>query len=384
MGHPLTGAAGRGIAALERVAHDRLAALDAADLLRDERVWAEDAPALACTNRYLGGEGPSAFGAGASRLITGTRPVHRAFEQDVAAWLGTPDALLFNSGYNANVGVVSALAERGDAVFSDALNHASLIDGVRLSRAERHVYPHVDVEALDRALGGCTAPGLKLVLTESVFSMDGDVAPLAELLDVCETHGAALLVDEAHAVGVLGEAGRGACDAAGVADRVAIRVGTCGKAIGGFGAFAACSSAVRRLLYHRARSFVFTTALPPSVVAANREGLRVVQAGEEQARLWSNIRYLAERLAARGWWSGTPQSAIFPVLVGENAATVALAKSLESQGYYVHAIRPPTVPAGTSRLRLTVTSDYDRSFIDGLVDALCAAADVLGVRAPHG
>lgn len=384
MGHPLTGASARGVAALEQVARDRLAALDAADLLREERVWAANAPALACTNRYLGGESPDAFGAGASRLITGTRPVHRAFEEDVATWLGTPDALLFNSGYNANVGVVSALAERGDAVFSDALNHASLIDGVRLSRAERHVYPHADVAALDRALRGCSATGLKLVLTESVFSMDGDVAPLVELLDVCEAHDAALLVDEAHAIGVLGDAGRGACDAAGIADRVAVRVGTCGKAIGGFGAFAACSSAVRRLLYHRARSFVFTTALPPSVVAANREGLRRVEAGDEQARLWSNIGYLAERLAAHGWWAGAPQSAIFPVLVGENAATVELAKALESRGFYVHAIRPPTVPAGTSRLRLTVTSDYDRSFIDGLVDALCAAANVLGVRPPHG
>lgn len=374
---PLTGPNAR----FERLLDTRLAALDAGGLRRVER--ADTRAAVACANTYI--DDPADFGAGASRLISGTRDAHRLFEAEVAAWQGTEAALLFNSGYNANVGLISALVTREDAVFSDALNHASIIDGVRLSRGERHVYAHGDASSLNKALTACTQPGLKLVVTESIFSMDGDLVPLADIAAVCAKHGAVLCVDEAHAIGVYGAAGQGAVDALELHEAVGIRVGTCGKAIGGFGAYVAGSKALREYLFNKARSFVFTTALPASVVEANRVGLRRIQQAAGQAKLWRNIEWVAERLAAAGWWAGKPESAIFPIMVGENEATVALANAIAERGFFVQAIRPPTVPAGTSRLRLTVSSAYDEAFITQLVDAIVAAAAALHIRPPtHG
>ncbi len=360
---------------LEQALAQRLAALDAGGLRRRERT--DRASAVACSNVYIAD--PAHFGASGSRLITGSHAAHRTFEADIAAWQGTQAALLFNSGYNANVGLLSALADRGDAVFSDALNHASIIDGVRLSRAERHIYPHSDVAALGRALGACDAPGLRVVMTESIFSMDGDLAPLADLVDVCQRHHAVLCLDEAHALGVLGEQGRGAAHAAGLADEIPVRVGTCGKAMSGFGAFVAGSSLLREFLYNRARSFVFTTALPTSVVEGNAAGLARVRDGVGQAQLWRNINAVAALLSTAGWWSGIPQGPIFPIMVGDNDDAMALAAAMDARGFFVQAIRPPTVPAGTSRLRLTVSSGYDDAFIAQLVGALVESAAALGI-----
>lgn len=343
---------------------------------------APQTPRIACSNLYLGDPGR---GAGASRLISGSRPAHRALERDLAAWLQTDDALLFNSGYHANVGAIPALAGPGDAIFSDALNHASIIDGVRLSRAERHIYPHANLRALDEALGACDAPGLKLLVTESVFSMDGDLAPLAELAALADRHGAVLYVDEAHAIGVLGPDGRGAAAALGV--DAPILVGTCGKAMAGFGAFVAGSPPLREFLYNRARSFVFTTALPTEVVAANRAGLDLVRDAPTRARLWRATHRIADGLHSAGWWHGPPHSAIFPLLVGEPEPTLALAAAILDRGFFVQAIRPPTVPEGTSRLRLTASADYDDASVDELLSAVVDSAAELGIpprRSSHG
>ena len=365
---------------LDELLDPRIEALRAAELLRAQRLTEDGGPRVACSNLYLGDRG---YGAGASRLISGTLTEHVAFEESVARWQRTPAALLFNSGTQANTGTLGALLTKEDAVFSDALNHASIIDGVRLGRSERHIFAHNDIDDLRARLRACDVSGLRLIVTEGVFSMDGDRAPLDELAQVAEDEGAVLMVDEAHAIGVLGPEGAGACAAAGVADRTAIRVGTCGKAMGGFGAFVAGSSLLRSFLFNRARSFVFSTALPPEVVRANAHGLAIVRAGDRQTRLWQNIDRLHDRLAAAGWASGEPQSAIFPIVVGSAASAVALARHVERAGFFVQAIRPPTVPTGTSRLRLTASADYDAAFIDDLVDAIVEGARALGIQPPE-
>ena len=361
---------------LDRILEARLAELDAKGLMRTQRVTEHGGPRVACSNLYLGDRG---YGAGASRLISGTQPAHVAFEETVAEWLGTESALLFNSGTQANIGTLSALLTPEDAVFSDALNHASLIDGIRLGRGQRHVFAHNDLDDLRKKLRACDAPGFRLIVTEGAFSMDGDRAPLEELVALAEAEGAELLVDEAHAVGVLGPEGAGACAASGVGDRVAIRVGTCGKAIGGFGAFVAGSAVLRQYLFNRARSFVFSKALPESVIAENAKGLAGVRAGELQAKLWENVRLLHRRLADAGWALPERQSAVFPIVVGSAESAVALAREVEAAGFFVQAIRPPTVPEGTSRLRLTASADYDAAFIDALVGAIAEGASKLGI-----
>jgi 8-amino-7-oxononanoate synthase len=361
---------------LEVVLGDRLRALEERGLRRRERVTHKDGPRVACSNLYLGDRG---YGAGASRLISGTSPAHVAFERTIAEWLGAEAALLFNSGTQANIGTLSALLTKDDAVFSDALNHASLIDGIRLGRAARHVFAHNDLDDLRAELRSCDAPGLRLIVTEGAFSMDGDRAPLAELVDLAQAEGAELMVDEAHAIGVLGDEGEGACAAAGIAEHVAIRVGTCGKAMGGFGAFVAGSRVLREYLFNSARSFVFSTALPPGVLEQNLRGLEAVRSADLRARLWRNVQHLHSRLAEAGWHLPDRESAVFPIVVGPADAAVALAAEVEAAGFFVQAIRPPTVPAGTSRLRLTASADYDEAFIDALVDAIAQGAAKLGI-----
>ncbi|MCB9532923.1 MAG: aminotransferase class I/II-fold pyridoxal phosphate-dependent enzyme [Myxococcales bacterium] len=371
----MTAAATHRIGVLDAAIAPRVAALAARDLLRDDATPPPDA-VVACSNLYLGDDG---IGAGASRLVSGTRAAHLDLERALAAWVGAPAALLFNSGYAANAGAIPALADRGDAVFSDALNHASIIDGVRLSRAERVIYPHADLAALDRALAACEAPGLKLVATESVFSMDGDVVPLADLVELCRRHSAALYVDEAHALGVCGRGGRGVAHALGLAADVDVLVGTLGKSFGAFGAFAATSNAVRRYLVSRARTFVFSTALPESVAEGALAALPLLIDGAAQARLWERIDRLCAGLERAGWWQGRAASAIIPLLAGTERDALAWSREVAARGYFVQAIRPPTVPPGTSRLRLTVSASYDDALVDGLVDALVESARALGI-----
>jgi 8-amino-7-oxononanoate synthase len=360
---------------------------DALDFLRDEleslelaglrRRQAEATPhdALSfCSNDYLGlartPSPPVASGAGASRLIAGEREEHRKAERAFAAFVDAEDALIFASGYAANVGTVSALAGPGDLILSDALNHASLIDGARLSRARVEVVPHRDVAAIDRALGG-RKEGRAWVLVESYYSMDADTPDLEALRRICDAHGAALVVDEAHALGTLGPDGRGLCVSARI--RPDVLVGTLGKAFGSQGAFVAGRSELREWLWNRARSFVFSTGLAPSAAAAATRALGTLR------ETHSLVRTLAHRAAQlRNGLVGAGVSPIgfghvVPIVVGSSARAVRLSALLAEQGVVVPAIRPPTVPVGTARVRLTVTAAHSEADIARAIDAIVAA-----------
>jgi 8-amino-7-oxononanoate synthase len=295
------------------------------------------------------------FGSGASRLIVGNLAPHRALETTIARWKGTESALLFNSGYHANVGMVSALLGPDDVAFSDELNHASLIDGCRLSKARVEVYRHCDLDDLRRKLA--TSGRRKLILTDSVFSMDGDRAPLAELVALARAHGALVAVDEAHAVGVLGEGGVGLCAGLGVD----LQMGTLGKALGGFGAYVAASAPLVELLAHRARSFVFTTALPVPVVAAAAAAIDWLTTDEGRTARASLARNV-ERMA-RG-------THIIPIQIGDARRTMEVCERLLDAGIFAQGIRPPTVPLGTSRLRISLMATHTDEHVAALTAAL--------------
>jgi glycine C-acetyltransferase len=303
-------------------------------------------------------------GSAASRLISGNTALYDELEEKIARLKNAETALVFNSGYQANAGMIPALAGAGDTVFSDALNHASLIDGCRLAHAETIVYPHCDLAFLEQALKKTPARGRKLIVTETIFSMDGDEAPLADLVDVAERHGAMVIVDEAHATGVYGPNGAGVAAQCGVAERIAIQMGTLGKALGGFGAYVACAKALRELLVNRCRSFIFTTALPPPVLAAASAAVDVLYA-EPQRRLalWHNVRALREGLRAVGFTIGASESPIMPILLGDAERCMAFSQRLLEKGVYVQGIRPPTVPEGTSRLRVTAMATHTHEHI---------------------
>jgi 8-amino-7-oxononanoate synthase len=319
-------------------------------------------------------------GAGAARLIAGDLPVHGALERRLAAFKGTAAALLFSSGYHANAGVVPALVDRADAVFSDRLNHASILDGSRLSLARTVRYPHCDVGTLARLLGE-TKARRKLVVTDAVFGMDGDAAPLADIAELCERHGAMLYVDEAHATGVLGPTGAGWAEAQGVGGRVDALMGTLGKALGSFGAFVAGSRLLTDWLTSRARTFVFTTALPPAACGAALAALDVVAAEpERRARLGALARRMREGLAALGFDVSRVVAPIFPVVLGEEALALEASRRLRERGWFARAIRPPTVPPGTSRLRVSLTAGHDSDQVDGFLAALREVLVELRVR----
>ncbi len=312
-------------------------------------------------------------GSGASRLISGSMRVHHDLEARLAAFKRSQAALLFTSGYHANLGVIGALVGPGDAVFSDALNHASLIDGCRLSRAVVQVYPHNDLAALGEQLA--TVPARRrLIVTDSIFSMDGDAAPLAALCALAERHDAMLMVDEAHATGVVGPRGAGLVDALGLQAAVTVQMGTLGKALGTFGAYVAGSRALIDLLVNRARTQVFTTALPPPIVAAAAAALTIVEREPERrtatrrnaARLRAGLRGLGYVVP------GEDDSHILPVMIGDAEATMALSAALLAAGAFAHGIRPPTVPDGTARLRVTVMATHTEADINAAIAAFAA------------
>ena len=336
-----------------------------------------------CSNDYLGLAGDprvraaaaqaaldAGGGAGASRLVAGDLAIHGELEAALAAFHGTAAALLFNSGYHANAGVPATLVGRDDAIFSDVLNHASIVDGALLSRADLQRYRHLDVDELEGLLARSWARR-KLVVTDAVFSMDGDAAPLRALADLCDRHGAMLYVDEAHAVGVLGPTGAGLAEAEGVKGRVDVEMGTLGKALGAFGAYVAGEARLRELLVSRARSFVFTTALPPAACGAALAALQVVR-GEpaRRARLQALVARMKAGLLARGFDVGAVVSPIFPVVLGSEARALQAASGLRRRGYFVRAIRPPTVPQGTSRLRVALSAGHTEPQLDGFLGAL--------------
>lgn len=329
---------------------------------------------LACHPRVVQGAVGAALregaGAGAARLVAGDLPVHHALEQRLARLKATEAALLFGSGYHANAGALGALVGGEDAVFSDALNHASIVDGCRLSRALTVRYPHRDVGALAGLLAG-TRARRKLVVTDAVFGMDGDAAPLAAIAELCDRHGAMLYVDEAHATGVLGATGGGWSEEQGVTDRVDVLMGTLGKALGSFGAFLAGSSTMTEWMTSRARTFVFTTALPPPACGAALAALDVLEAEpERRAHLRRLGGRMKEGLAALGHDMAGVVAPIFPIVLRDERVALAAARALRERGWFVRAIRPPTVPAGTSRLRVSLTAAHREEHVDGFLEAL--------------
>ncbi|HJK89924.1 MAG TPA: 8-amino-7-oxononanoate synthase [Polyangiaceae bacterium LLY-WYZ-15_(1-7)] len=368
----------------------RLEARRAAGLLRELRPLHGAGPRVRqagrdllnfCSNDYLGFasdprlldalRSAAGVGAPASRLITGHLEEHEATERLLASLVRLPEALLFTSGFAANLGTIPALVGPDDVVFSDALNHASLIDGCRLSRARVEVYPHGDLEALEQALRARRGAGNALIVSDAVFSMDGDVADVAALRGLADIHDAWLMVDEAHGLGVFGPQGAGVCAAAGVQPDVL--VGTLGKSFGASGAFVAGAPALRAWLINRARSFVFSTAYPAALLPVLRAAASLVEAADDRRR---RVLEHAERIRreARGLGYEVPEgeSPIIPVLVGSNERAIELGRALEERGVLVVGIRPPTVPRGTARLRITPMATHTDTDVDHLLEALAA------------
>lgn len=306
-----------------------------------------------------------------SRLLSGNDSRWEALEAQFAEFLGVEAALYFTSGYAANTGLLASILESGDLVFSDAANHASLIDGMRLSKAQKIVFPHSDLDYLENELRRDAGGGRKVIVVESVFSMEGDRAPLTDLLRLCERFDAFLIVDEAHATAVEGREGCGLVNEAGRSARVLATVHTCGKALASMGAFVAGSRALREFLINCARTFIFSTALPPYCAAQVGAAIQLArEADAQRAHLRALSRSLRERLAAGGFNAGRSESQIVPLILGSNAAAMRTASALAAAGFAVRAIRPPTVPAGTARLRFSLNAGLSMTDVDRLVHAL--------------
>ncbi len=304
-------------------------------------------------------------GSGASRLISGNMTLHEELENKISELKGTEAALVFNSGFQANTGILSTLVGEGDAIFSDALNHASVIDGCRLSRAKVVVYGHCDVDDLEQGLKDAPSIARKLIVTESLFSMDGDEAPLADIVSLAEKHGAMVMVDEAHATGIYEPNGSGLVAKLGLGDRVPIQMGTLGKALGGFGAYVAGSQALRELLINRCRSFIFTTALPPAVMAMAIAAIDLIKKEPQRRQaLRDNCQLLRAGLEAQGYSVRASRSQILPLMIGDATQCMKLSEDLLQRGVFAQGIRPPTVPPGTSRLRITLMATHRREHID--------------------
>ena len=319
-------------------------------------------------------------GAGASRLISGSMELHHELEDRLARLKHTEAALAFPTGYQANVGTLSALMEPGDTILSDALNHASIIDGCRLSHATTLVFRHNDMDHLAELLASCSAAGRRLIVTDSLFSMDGDIAPLAEMSRLALDYDAWLMVDEAHATGVFGPHGAGVVEELGLSSTVEIQMGTLGKALGGFGAYVAGSRHLIDWLVNRARSFVYTTALPPSVAATAIAALDIVaQEPERRHRLWNTTAFLADQLSKLGYKLGNSRSQILPLIIGDAGQTMTLAAALLERGIFAQGIRPPTVPAGTSRIRVTPMATHTTQDMQQAVRVFAAAGKEVGV-----
>jgi len=336
-----------------------------------------------CSNDYLGlanhpqlivalqqGAGKFGVGAGAAHLVSGHTQVHHQLEHELAEFVGKPAALLFSTGYMANLGVVQALAGKGDTVYADKLNHASLNDAMQLSRATVRRYRHNDVVQLAQLLEQ-TGSGRKLVITDAVFSMDGDQAPLPELLKLCDQHDAWLFVDDAHGFGVLGEQGRGSLAHFNIASPRIIYMATLGKAAGVFGAFVAAEKVVIETLINHAGSYVYTTATPPALSSALLASLRLIESGEDmRAHLQQLIASLRRGLRGLPWSLMPSTTAIQPLLVGDNLAALQLSSALRECGIWVAAIRPPTVPQGTARLRITLSAAHSATDVTRLIETL--------------
>ena len=375
-----------------------LAALDARGLRRQRRLLESPQSAHVvvdgraaigfCSNDYLGlaadprvvaaardAAQRCGVGAGASHLVLGHAAPHHELEATLARFVHLPRTLLFSTGYMANIGIVTALVGRADAVFADKLNHASLNDAALLSRADFRRYAHADLAALERLLAASKAPR-KLVVSDAVFSMDGDIAPVPQLLQLCEGYDAWLLLDDAHGFGVLGEAGRGVLSHFNVQSPRIVYLGTLGKAAGVSGAFIAGDGSVIEWLLQRARTYIFTTAAPPLLAVATLESLRLIELETwRREHLAALIMRLREGFAGLPWRLLPSATPIQPLIVGDNRAVMALSEALLQQGIWVPAIRPPTVPAGTARLRISLSAAHGIEDIDRLLHTLHSLAD---------
>jgi len=346
---------------------------------------------LLCSNNYLGlADHPRVreaaadaamrwgAGAGASRLVSGTMTLHRRLEERLAAFKRRESALLFGSGYLANTGTIAALARPSDVIFSDELNHASIIDGCRLSRADVFVYDHCDLEHLAWGISQAEGRGA-LIVTDSVFSMDGDVAPLAEIVELAQQFGLRTVVDEAHGTGTLGPDGRGALAEAGLEDQVDVVVGTLGKALGSYGAFVACDQQMARYLVNVARTFIFSTAPPPPAVAGALAALDLLQERPRRVqKLAANAGALRDTLQEVGFDVGESRTQILPLLVGDAELAMRICEAALARGVFAQAIRPPTVPPMTSRLRLAVMATHHEQELRDAARTLAAAARAVG------
>lgn len=369
---------------------DALEAIDTAGLRRKRRIVDSRKGTIEhvegrevvnfCSNDYLGladhptlieaavaGARRWGVGSGSSHLVCGHFAIHEKIEKRLARFVGCASALLFSSGYMVNSGVIPALVGRGDAIFADRLIHASLVDGALLSRADLHRYPHCDLAALEAALARSRAPR-KLIVTDSVFSMDGDIAPLAELLALAEHFDAWLMIDDAHGFGILGPQGRGACAAAGLASERIVYIGTLGKAAGVSGAFVAGSPRLTEWLLQKTRSYIFTTGSPPLLAEALLAAVDLIEAGDNRrAQLARHVAAVQTSLADRVLPSST---AIQPLILGDNARATASAEQLLEAGCWVPAIRPPTVPEGSARLRISLSAGHTEAQVSRLISAL--------------
>ena len=348
---------------------------------------------LFCTNDYLGLASHPAVveaakravdehgaGSGASRLVAGTLSIHKELEAALADFKGAEAAIVFGSGYLANIGTISALTNAGDVVYSDGLNHASIVDACRLSRADVKVFPHADAHTLRETLAGDGPAGRRLIVTDGVFSMDGDIAPLPELERLASEFDCYLMVDDAHGTGVVGPGGKGTASHFGLDGRIEIQMGTLSKALGSYGAFVAGSRELIDLLVNRARSFIFTTALPPASAGAAIEALRIIaQEPERRERLWRNAALLKEGLTSAGFDIGLTETFIIPLIAPDPRQCVRMAEALLEEGVFAQAIRPPSVPEGASRLRVVTTSEHTERDIAFALDAFRRAGKNCGV-----
>ena len=319
--------------------------------------------AIAAINQY-------GWGAGASRLVSGNMTLHQELEKKIAEFKGTEAALLFPTGYMANIGALYALVARGDIIIGDKLNHASIIDGCRQSGATFRVYPHNNINQLGKLLQRSSIFRRRLVVTESVFSMDGDTAPLPEIVEITKRYDAIIMIDDAHAIGVFGRHGKGMIEHYGLEGKIDVVMGSLSKALGGIGGFIAGSKHLIDFLKNKARSFIYTTALPPAVCAASLAGLALIQEDTSLIdKLWENINYLKSQLSKFAN-NIAVESSIVPIIIGSAEDALDLSTKLYQNGILIPAIRPPTVPAGTSRLRISLMADHSESDINKLIDLL--------------
>jgi glycine C-acetyltransferase len=384
---------------------EELALIREAGLHRSLRLIESDQPGrvkidgksvlLLCSNNYLGlAEHPLlkdasikavelyGAGSGASRLVSGNMLLHEVLEEKLAAFKGCEASVIFNCGYSANIGIISAVVAKGDTIFSDRLNHASIVDGALLSRAKLVRYPHNDLHTLEKLLERHQGGGRQLIITDGIFSMDGDIAPLKQLVELKNKFAAILMVDDAHGTGVIGASGRGSAEVCGVADQIDIHMGTLGKGLGSFGAYATGSLDMIDFLRNRARSFIFSTSLPPAVLAASIAALDIVSSPEGSTlrkKLDDNRIQFSGSLQCAGFDTLGSSTHIVPVLVGEAAKTMEFSRRLLDKGVFVQGIRPPSVPVGSSRLRCTVMANHTAVDLEQAYTAIVATGRDLGV-----